>query len=146
MHAPIEVTPRVWFGPAEVTFREPTRFTHIVNCEATPSATSNAAFLHIGPRHFCFLKSYDEDEFPILIRHLQPLTTFVDDALTDPSATVLIHCFAGQNRSATLAIAYAAQKTETPATTMVHQIRTRYRRLIVTNDGFYAQLSALSSV
>jgi predicted protein tyrosine phosphatase len=140
MAAPYEIVPRVWFGPASTTFSEPRRFSHIVNCEATVDATSNAALLHVGPRRFCFLKSYDQDDFKIIAEHESALFFFIIDALTDPAANVYIHCFAGMNRSATLAIAYACRTSGQSAATLISRVRHATRRLVVSNQGFEIQL------
>ena len=81
------------------------RFTHVVNCESSMHSTSYAA----QAKHFLFLRSDDYEHFPILERHFDHLCRYIDCALRDPDAAVYIHCVMGMNRSAALAIAYAAQ-------------------------------------
>ena len=77
-----EICPHVWFGPAYITWEEPTRFTHIVNCASDESDTSVAAMTHVnglGSNHFLFLDSEEikllqlRNDFYILIYQLEYL-------------------------------------------------------------------------
>jgi len=85
--------------------------------------------------------TFYEETFPILTDHFAPLCEFIDAALQDPSAKVYNHCHAGQNRSATLAIAYACRASGCAAADMIHRVRMNSRRLVVTNKGFEQQLT-----
>lgn len=143
MANPYEIVPRVWFGPAQATLKYPTRFTHIINCETDPHSTSPAAYTHVGPDRFLFLYSEDDDDFPILSRHLKTANDFIDAALrTDPAAQVYIHCVMGLNRSGALAVAYAI--THHPFSIELGELialtRRGSHRLILTNNGFVRQL------
>ena len=133
---PFEVAPRVWFGSARNTWLPDvmSKFTHIINCDSNKNST--------GPfvGNFLFLESFDEPSFPILKRHYGTMRSFIDDALCDPKASVYIHCFAGVNRSGALAVAYACDILGLHATEVVGHVRRGTNRLILTNDGFMAQL------
>ena len=137
MHA-IEVYPRVFFGPAGLTHvAEIAEYTHIINCDSRRESTS----VWVRSELFVlWLQSFDEPDYPILSRHLATLTTFIDAALEEPTARIYIHCLAGINRSATLAIAYACSKTGTAADILIHTLRESSGRYIVSNDGFEEQL------
>jgi protein-tyrosine phosphatase len=137
MHA-TEVYPRVFFGDAGFTHQpEISAFTHIVNCDSRRESTGTWAR---AERTVLWLQSFDEPDYPILSRHLGTMTTFIDDALADPKARVYIHCLAGINRSATLAIAYACSKTGAAAGDLLPILRLRTERLLVANHGFEEQL------
>ena len=82
-----EIVPRVWFGPAGITWRpeEISKFTHIINCDSTRWSTNiwardNRKFLHLW--------SDDDESFRILDTHFETLRSFVDDAMTEPVAGV----------------------------------------------------------
>jgi|LauGreDrversion4_2_1035121.scaffolds.fasta_scaffold1015842_2 hypothetical protein len=140
MSVPYEIVPgsRVWFGGAGPT-HDPALlrpFTHVVNCESCFSSSSRDAQM----RHFLFLRSYDEEDFPLLELHFDRLLHYIQEALRDPHAAVYIHCYAGINRSATLAIAYACYLTGRPAATLIEEVRRGTRRLVVANEGFQRQL------
>ena len=141
MATPFEIVPqsRVWFGSADQTHlpEQLRHFTHVVNCESSFTSSSHAAQM----RHFLFLKSYDQENFPILATHFPTLLRYITYALTDPQAAVYIHCYAGINRSATLAIAYACHLTGRPAVDLIDEARTATGRLLVENPGFYQQLT-----
>jgi predicted protein tyrosine phosphatase len=131
---------RVFFGSAGETHRpeKMARFTHVVNCESTQTSSSQAAWA----KNFLFLRSFDDDTFPILDTHFERLRNYIDEALCDPVACVYIHCRMGINRSAALAVAYAAHISGRPAAELIQETRLRVRRLILLNDHFVAQLTA----
>ena len=141
MAAPYEIVPRsrVWFGGAGPT-HDPDLlrpFTHVVNCESCFTSSSRVAQM----RHFLFLKSYDEETFPLIDTHFSTLLRYINHALQDPSAAVYIHCYAGINRSATLAIAYACHLTGRPAADLIAEVRRATGRMVVENEGFERQLT-----
>lgn len=134
----IEVYPRVFFGPAGLTHRpDIIAYTHIVNCDSRRESTGSWAR---AERPVLWLQSFDEPDFPILEKHLAIMTAFIDGALVDPDARIYIHCLAGLNRSATLAIAYACSKTGAAAGDLIPILRSRSGRFLVGNDGFEEQL------
>jgi predicted protein tyrosine phosphatase len=133
-----EIAPRVWFGPAGATHRAEfmTTITHVINCDSSYGSTSYGA----QAKHFLFLKSYDEETYPILEEHFERLCIYVDRALQDPDARVYIHCYMGINRSAALAIAYACRHYNKPAREVIDSARKATNRLLLTNQGFEEQL------
>jgi protein-tyrosine phosphatase len=93
-------------------------------------------------RHFLFLKSYDDETFPLLDTHFPTLLRYIQEALaSSPHAAVYIHCYAGLNRSATLAIAYACHLTKKPAAPLIAEVRQATGRHVVENEHFYRQLT-----
>ena len=64
---------------------------------------------------------------------------YIERALESSESRVYIHCYMGINRSAALAVAYAARRTSTPAATIIARIRAE-QRPILTNPMFEAQL------
>ena len=139
--AATQVAPRIWFGSAGTTHTEPTRFTHIINVESSPNSTSSKALLHVGHSRFLFLHSDDYDDFPIIHLHLHTLCTWITAALReDPKAQIYIHCFAGINRSAALAIGYVCEIFGLAAEEVIPHVRSQARRLVLMNRGFEDQL------
>ncbi len=141
MDTPYEIVSgsRVWFGSAGPTHHpeQLASFTHVVNGESSFTSSSRAAQM----RHFLFLKSYDEESFPILDTHFPTLLRYIQEALeSSPTAAVYIHCYAGLNRSATLAIAYACHLTKRSAVPLINDVRRATGRHVVENEGFYQQL------
>jgi len=133
-----EIAPRVFFGPAGATHRAEfmTTITHVVNCDSSYSSTSSGG----QAKNFLFLKSYDEETYPILDEHLEPLCKYIDRALQNPDARIYIHCYMGINRSAALAIGYACRRMNRPARTVIDEARRATNRLLLTNQGFEEQL------
>lgn len=141
-YMPFEIVPgsRVWFGGAGPT-HDPALlrpFTHVVNCESCFTSSSREAQM----RHFLFLKSYDEETFPLIDTHFPTLLRYIQEALQNPATAVYIHCYAGINRSATLAIAYACHLTGRPASDLIAEVRRATGRMVVENEGFERQLTA----
>ena len=133
-----EIIPRVWFGAAEHTFNPEfmLSITHIVNCDDSPHSTNIWAR---SGRQFLHLPCEDNHIFPILQTYSDQLFEYIERALESPDSRIYVHCYMGLNRSAVLAIAYAARRTNTPAVTIIACIRAE-QRPILTNPMFEAQL------
>lgn len=133
-----EIVPRVWFGAAEHTYNPEfmLQITHIVNVDDTPTSTNIWAR---NGRQFLHLPCEDNHSFPMLQTHSESLFEFIGRALSSPDTQVFIHCYMGLNRSATLAVAYAAHTTQVPAHDIIAKIRSDSRP-ILTNTVFETQL------
>jgi hypothetical protein len=121
--------------------------THVVNC-AEPLGSYVSRIASTRVRDVIVLNAHDDLGYMILDHHLDDVLRFCDRAYTNDSNTrILIHCMAGVNRSATLALAYAAStssvqsnqsRLERFADVFVHVMK--QRPIILTNDDFYNQL------
>ena len=133
-----EIVPRVWFGAAEHTYNPEfmLQITHIVNVDDTPTSTNIWAR---NGRQFLHLPCEDNHSFPILQTHSESLFEFTDRALSNPEARVFIHCYMGINRSAALAVAYAAHVLKSSPTEIIASVRANGRP-ILTNTSFENQL------
>jgi protein-tyrosine phosphatase len=140
MNIPIFVAPQVWFGSAQHTWIPTSMdiFTHVINCDTKTDSSGPLAQV----KTFLHLPSNDDPEFAILEKHFATLCAFVDTAMIDPDAKIYIHCHAGINRSAALAVAYSCRHYGLPAAQVINDIRQKYRRYILTNEGFERQLLA----
>lgn len=121
--------------------------THVVNC-AEPLGSYASRIASTQVREVIVLEAQDDLGYMILDHHLDDVLRFCDAAYRNDSNTrIFIHCMAGVNRSATLALAYAA------STYIVQSHKSRIERLadvfvsvmkqrpiILTNDDFYNQL------
>jgi protein-tyrosine phosphatase len=133
-----EIVPRVFFGPAYMTFQSEfiNQITHVVNCDNYTSSSSVKAQL----KHFLFLESYDDDKFPLLQTHLETLIKYIDSALENSNAKVYIHCYIGMNRSACLAVAYACYKTNKNPEELIKTLRLHYNNKVLSNEVFVKDL------
>jgi hypothetical protein len=134
----IMVAPGLYFGAYDYTFKPEclTKFTHIINCDTEESSTAAAARRTLKFRH---MPSLDYEDFPILERWLTTAREFLADA-----TCAYIHCYAGSNRSAALAIALALERTERPFDLLLAEVRAQTSRSILDNSGFVEQLSDLA--
>ncbi|KIY43098.1 phosphatases II [Fistulina hepatica ATCC 64428] len=93
----------------------------------------------IPPEQRLFIRVEDVPNADIL-KHLAQTTAFIDDALrADSSNRVLVHCFQGVSRSATIVCAYLVASTSMPADYAVKFVQTR-RNIVCPNSGFRSQL------
>ena len=159
---PTHVTDRLWLGSSfdaiDVEFLRGEGITHVVNCaDRLPRFESNTA-QDADLRSWIVLDADDDRDYMILARHLRAVTEFIDAALSAPDAKVLVHCRAGVNRSATLILAYVAQRyaslhrtdsllpfaassvSRLEGFTRVFEHVMSLRPMILSNDGFYKQL------
>jgi protein-tyrosine phosphatase len=144
MRGAVAVAPRLVFGPYTVGL-DPAALatvTHIVNCDDEERTTPPVAReLALG---YAFLPSADSPSYDILGHHLAQFAAFVDAALaSSPTAVVWVHCYQGVNRSAALAIAYAASRGGERASSIIKRARSvAAPRAVLTNAGFEEALLA----
>jgi protein-tyrosine phosphatase len=138
---------RIWIGSmydaVNTDWLNEKGITHVVNCaDALSSYVKRVTGTAI--REVFVLEAEDTREYMILDKHLDDVVRFCDDAFRGTSdSTILFHCMAGVNRSATLALAYAAQRDGGDRLTQFADAFVRVMRqrpIILTNNDFYNQL------
>jgi predicted protein tyrosine phosphatase len=86
-----------------------------------------------------YLRVYDWDHEPVS-KHFHEICGWIDDILSDPDNRLLIHCFMGVSRSATIVLAYWNWKRCFASIQQsVIELR-QYRSMINPNPGFCKQL------
>jgi len=150
---PTRVTDRLWLGSCydatDVEFLRGEGITHVVNCADRLPRFETYTVKDSDLRAWIVLNADDDPDYPILERHLDSVTEFIDTALLEPDSKVLVHCRAGVNRSATLVLAYAALVGSRGDTRAVGRLEAfanvfehvmERRPMILSNEGFYKQL------
>jgi len=112
--------------------------THIVN--AAPVVP--CFFKEKGSFQYLHLDLYDTSEADIS-QHFEPVSDFISDALAGGGA-VLVHCYAGQSRSASLLAAHLMLKHNLPLGKALSQLQAA-RPSVCPNVGFLRHLKALEA-
>eukprot|EP00435_Cladocopium_sp_Y103_P025327 s59_g6.t1 len=92
--------------------------------------------------HVLTVDAEDDEFYPLLETHLEAVVEFVDQQRAE-KRPVLLHCFAGMNRSAALCAAYLMVK-ERIGLFRVVKLLSEKRGWILSNDGFMHQLVRLA--
>lgn len=104
--------------------------THIVNCA---SEIENAF-----PQAFAYYNLYMNDNQEEFVSHLfNPVLLWIQEAVK--KGRVLIHCAAGISRSATIIVAYLADKYNLPIPEALGFLRHKYR-MANPNQNYFRQL------
>ena len=112
-----------------------------VNClgraamDACRAEYARARLTHVLP-----LEAKDEEGHAMIPRHL---STFLDFVRSAPECAVLVHCFEGRNRSATLCVAWLVVEGRLPLTDALRRVFER-RPIVLTNRSFLEQLIDLA--
>jgi len=85
----------------------------------------------------------DEEDYPMLEKHLEEVHVFVKDLWRQGKKNVLIHCAAGINRSGVLVAAIKMRTERLPILDVVSAMRLRRGNLCITNEGFQRELLVL---
>ncbi|KAF9269078.1 phosphatases II [Marasmius fiardii PR-910] len=85
----------------------------------------------------------DRPESDILI-HLERTTEFIRAAVEDKNNRVLVHCFQGVSRSATVVCAYLVATSGMRATQSIGFVQSK-RKIVCPNNGFRQQLEMYSN-
>lgn len=73
-----------------------------------------------------------------LIKHFEDTNKFIRDSLAE-ERNILVHCYFGVSRSATIVIAYIMDKYRIGYEAALHRVKSR-RRFVLPNPGFVTQL------
>ena len=85
----------------------------------------------------------DEEDYPLLDKHWDEAHEFLSDAHTR-GEKVLVHCIAGQNRSALIVTAEYMIRTNTNVIEAVRYIRMKRGNAALQNEGFQEQIVAFA--
>ena len=146
MYAPDYVRqPPAWFssrilvGPGErltPTFARINHITHVINCAQDPFCPD--WWKRLYPARYAVINAIDSLEHNILDWY--PLFEDVlRRFLRDGNGVVYVHCHAGMNRSASLALAYVCKNYSLPLDPVVVAVR-RQRPCILQNQVFMNQV------
>eukprot|EP01062_Namystynia_karyoxenos_P069324 TRINITY_DN64838_c0_g1_i1.p1 TRINITY_DN64838_c0_g1~~TRINITY_DN64838_c0_g1_i1.p1 ORF type:complete len:352 (+),score=105.14 TRINITY_DN64838_c0_g1_i1:60-1058(+) len=116
--------------------------THVLNL--APGMCGTNADLYQGrPIELLVVDAEDMQGYDLLGRHLEDTNAFIRKSL-DGGGKCLVHCFAGINRSATIAIAYLISVRRMP---LIAAVRHAFlaRPCILWNESFIKQLVRLAA-
>lgn len=107
-----EIEPRLYLGNAtaarNMKFLKSSLISHILTIDSfpIPAYVAQGASVQIKYIHISDMSREN------ILEHFDESISFIEEALKDPCATngVLIHCFYGVSRSATIVIAYLMKK------------------------------------
>ncbi|XP_014484784.1 PREDICTED: dual specificity protein phosphatase 12-like isoform X3 [Dinoponera quadriceps] len=140
-------------GPCSFDEIEPGLFLGNLTAAADIDWLKEVAITHILTVDSCPLPRKIQDHLPNLITkyiqvtdmpredlltHFEDSYEFIDRAL-ESNGRVLVHCYFGMSRSATVVIAYAMKKRESSFADAFHAVKAK-RRFVAPNPGFVAQL------
>mmetsp|Transcript_31935 Transcript_31935/g.99352 ORF Transcript_31935/g.99352 Transcript_31935/m.99352 type:complete len:208 (+) Transcript_31935:40-663(+) len=107
-----------------------------------PSMCGSLTELYGGTLECKEIDAEDDEEYPILDLHLDAAVRFLK-GIREQGRRVLVHCYAGMNRSATLCAAYLVSVERLPLTQAVRVLRER-RGAVLQNRAFTRQLVRLA--
>ena len=123
------------------------KVTHVLNCAPGTCPVPVDLYAGLDIEYLCLDRAEDTPGYPLLDTHLAAARAFLDDAVyeTRGAGCALVHCFAGINRSACIAVAYVLL-TQTPRKGLVETVRGAFkeRPFILSNHTFQHQLVELA--
>lgn len=130
---------RILVGPGEYLragFVDQHRITHVINCAF--DVDSPAWFRRMYPTKYVSLSAYDGIQYNIL-SWFPAFENAMKTFLRDGNGTVYVHCQAGINRSAFLALAYVAKNFHIDLHALIDSTK-RQRPCMFTNPAFRIQV------
>jgi len=133
-----EIRPRLWLGDAwaasQLEALEERGVVAVVNCAVElPNHHPEAL------RYLKIEVSDSEAAGPALAAHFDVACDFIDEALSNPGGSVLVHCAAGRSRSATIIIVFMMRRLGFTLRDAIAACMER--RWVTPNQGFMQQLA-----
>ncbi|XP_031626336.1 dual specificity protein phosphatase MPK-4 [Contarinia nasturtii] len=110
------------------------KVTHILTLDICPLPIHITELPFIESK-FIHVSDTSKDD---LLCHFEECFSFINDALSKDKV-VLVHCYYGVSRSATIVIAYVMQKYQLSLTLAFERVKSK-RRFVQPNNGFMVQL------
>ncbi|ETN59944.1 dual-specificity protein phosphatase [Anopheles darlingi] len=133
-----EIEPGLWLGNASAAADLPTLQRHsirsILSVDSVPLPVHITDHPNLRVRHIQAADVPRED----LIRHFEDTNRFIGNSLAE-GRHVLVHCYFGVSRSATITIAYLMDKYRLGYEAAFARVRAK-RRFVMPNPGFVNQL------
>lgn len=107
--------------------------THILTIDTVPLPRSILDLKHITTKYIQLCDLPKED----LLSYFEDTQAFIDSAVS--TGKILIHCYFGVSRSATITIAYIMQKYKLGYSDAFQKVKNK-RSIVYPNQGFVAQL------
>lgn len=117
--------------------------TAVLNCAPGACDDPVDAYDEYGIR-YAELDAEDFDGYPLLELHLDAAQQFIEEQCAADNGLVLIHCYAGVNRSAALAIATTMMHEAAPLLDVAERCWSA-RPFILNNEGFRRELVKCAS-
>ncbi|XP_053658057.1 dual specificity protein phosphatase MPK-4 [Anopheles marshallii] len=133
-----EIEPGLWLGnasaAADIGTLEKHTIRSILSIDSVPLPVHITDHPNLRVRHIQAADVPRED----LIRHFEDSNRFIADSLAE-GRHVLVHCYFGVSRSATIVIAYVMQKYRLGYEAAYQRVKAK-RRFVMPNPGFVNQL------
>lgn len=123
------------YNARDMNFIKSKPITHVINCASSGCNTGPQSYRE--PIKYLEFDARDECHYDMM-QHYDEAYEFIEDARKS-NGCVLIHCFAGINRSALLAAAYMMVHTQSDPIKVATNMRER-RGLVLQNGHFQEQL------
>lgn len=148
-HMPGALSPTILVGSvrhaASIQLLRRLGVTHVLNVAAGECEDPVAEYQKNGISYYG-VEGFDRKGYPMLEQHLQSCLSYLVPVLCCQAGAgrALVHCAAGRNRSATIAVAAVMLHERAPLSMLVRRLMRR-RPIVLTNPSFRDQLVTLAT-
>lgn len=133
-----EIEPRLFLGnvtaATNINFLKSKNISHILTIDSVPLPSFLSSSLKLIIKYVQIADMSREN----ILQYFPECIEFIEKSIEDPKNAVLVHCFFGVSRSATIVIAYLMKKYSISYTRAFEKAKSK-RRIIQPNNGFAQQ-------